>query len=221
MPEKIMAVVPAYNEERTIGAVVNDLIRHSIQVIVVDDGSDDNTYKRALASGAVTLRHIVNLGQGAALSTGIKRALLMGGDIIVTFDADGQCRASDIDNLVSPILSEKADIVLGSRFLKENKIPFSRYLLLKLAILYTRFTTGLKLTDTHNGLRAFSRHVAEALSLTQPRMAHASEILKKIALNKWSFVEAPTTILYTPYSLSKGQSGWHGFKILFDLWFRK
>jgi glycosyltransferase involved in cell wall biosynthesis len=160
----------------------------------------------------------VNLGQGAALKTGIDFALAQGADVIVTFDTDGQHRDSDIPRLLNALVRNQADFALGSRFLSEPlNMPRMRRILLWGATLFTVATTGLRLTDTHNGLRAMTRRGAQALRLRQNRMAHASELLAEIARSRLRYVEVPVTIDYTTYSLAKGQRTGDFVMILLDL----
>jgi len=164
------------------------------------------------------LRHAVNLGQGAALQTGITFALAQGAEIVVTYDADGQHQASDIASLVQPILEDRADVVLGSRFLGQTvDMPALRRIMLRMGVWFTRWTTGLALTDTHNGLRALHRRAAAALRIRQNRMAHASEILHQIRQQGWRYCEVPVTIRYTAATLAKGQSSWNALRIVGEL----
>ncbi len=214
---KIFVVIPAYNEEKTLAKVISELKSSGYcNIVLVDDGSQDNTSLIGLKNSIYTLRHLVNLGQGAALRTGILFALSQGADIIITFDADGQHQVSDIPKLVKPILQAGVDVSLGSRFCKgavvEN-IPFSRRLFLKLGIIFTRIISGIKVTDTHNGLRALSRKAAQKINISLNGMAHASEILDEISKHKLSYVEVPVKIRYTEQSLKKGQSTLNAFKI--------
>jgi glycosyltransferase involved in cell wall biosynthesis len=219
---KIWIVIAAYNEARVIAAVIGELLRAGYQVVVVDDGSRDATAHVAAQAGAAVVKHPVNLGQGAGLQTGIEFALRDGADIIVTFDGDGQHRTSDIPRLVNALCAERADFVLGSRFLGGvvNQPP-SRRLMLHAATWFTRLTTGLGITDTHNGLRAMTRRGASRVCLRQNRMAHASEILHQIAESGLKYVEAPVTIEYSAYSLSKGQTLGDSLTILTDLLARR
>lgn len=215
---KISVVIPAYNEEKMIAQVVSELKNKISEVIVVDDGSSDLTAKLAKQAGAIVLTHFINRGQGAAIQTGINFALNSGADIIVTFDADGQHQVAEIEKLVRPLFLGEAEVVLGSRFLnKENKIPFSRKLILKLATWFTRLYTGLPITDVHNGFRAFSRQAAELIEIKQDGMAHASEIIEQIKKHQLNFKEVPVTIKYTDYSLQKGQKISNSFRIIWDL----
>jgi glycosyltransferase involved in cell wall biosynthesis len=218
-PDKcVWVVIAAYNEARVIAPVIADVRRHGFSIILVDDASADATSAVAERTGAVVVRHPVNLGQGAALQTGIEFALHNGADIIVTFDGDGQHRAADIAGLVDALARADADYALGSRFLGGTiNLPPARRHLLKAATWFTRITSGLSLTDTHNGLRAMTRRGASAIRLRHNRMAHASEILSQIAASGLKYVEVPVTIEYSAYSLAKGQKLGDALSILVDL----
>jgi len=215
-------VIPSYNEEHAIGGVVLELTASWPHVVVIDDGSTDATGAVAGRSGAIVLTHIVNRGQGAALQTGIDFALDRGARVIVTFDSDGQHRAEDVAALVQPIEEGRADAVLGSRFLGSTEsMPRRRGLLLRAAVLFTRLTSGARVTDTHNGLRAFSAVAARKIHIQLDRMAHASEIVDQIAARGIRFVEVPVHVRYSDYSRRKGQSSLGAFRVLFDyLWSR-
>jgi len=214
----IWLIIPAYNEAAVIGRVVADLVKHGYNVAVIDDGSIDETGRRAGAAGAIVVSHPINLGQGAALQTGIQFALRQGADTIVTFDADGQHRTADIDGLIEALTANNADFALGSRFLGGTvAMPLSRRLLLMAATRFTRLTTGLNVSDAHNGLRAMTRRGASRIRLRQNRMAHASELLDEIARSGLRYVEVPVTIEYSRYSLAKGQHLADSLRILVDL----
>ena len=218
----VWVVIAAYNEARMIGHVVGEVARRGYHVVVVDDGSTDQTAERAAAEADMVVRHPINLGQGAALQTGIDYALQQGAEFVVTFDADGQHRAADIEGLVAALGEAQADFALGSRFLGRTvALPPARRLLLRVATVFTQLTTGLRLTDTHNGLRAMTRRGAAAIRLRQNRMAHASEILAQIAASGLPYVEVPVRIEYTAYSLAKGQRLGDALAILFDLFARR
>jgi len=203
---KVYIVIAAYNEKDSIARVIDDLHKHGYKnIIVVDDGSKDNTTQIAERKKVMVLQHILNRGQGAALKTGIDYAVQQGADIIITFDADGQHQAKEIKNLIKPVTSGKAEVALGSRFLKDDSnIPFMRKLLLKGSVLIQRFFYGINLTDAHNGFRALSRKAAQKIEITADRMAHASQIIDEISKKKIRYTEVPVTILYTQYSLKKG-----------------
>jgi glycosyltransferase involved in cell wall biosynthesis len=220
--DAVWIVCPAFNEARTIAAVLTGLTAHGYRVVVVDDGSRDNTREIAERLAAAVVSHPMNLGQGAALATGVAFASARGAEYIVTFDSDGQHRVSDIARLIDALKKSGADYALGSRFLSDGqRTPPLRRLLLYAATVFTALTTGLRLTDTHNGLRALTRRGAAALDLRQDRMAHASEILSEIARSRLPYVEVPVTIDYTEYSLAKGQRAGDAIMILLDLFARK
>lgn len=231
--EPIFVVIPAFNEAMGVGPVVMELHERYKNVILVDDGSTDATMENAQQAGAVVLRHMVNRGQGAALQTGITYALSRGANCIVTFDADGQHRVEDIERLVEPIRRGECDVVLGSRFLdvpadscgegaltqtllteKSEAMPTGRRFMLRAAVLFTRVVNRMNLTDTHNGLRAFSRRAAEQIDLHLDRMAHASELLDQIRESGLPYCEVPVRVRYTDYSLAKGQSARGAFRIV-------
>lgn len=212
-----VAVVAAYNEAKTIGRVVKELLSVVDKVIVVDDGSADETSKIAKAGGATVLRHVINRGQGAAQQTGNEYALQVGANVIVHFDADGQHDVADISKFVEPLKHGEVEMVLGSRFLGSANLPLTRKIILKLGLLFVWFYSGLRLTDSQNGFRAFSRSAAEKIIITQDGMAHASEILDEIAEQKIKFKEVPVTIHYTAETLAKGQSSLNSINIVVRL----
>jgi polyprenyl-phospho-N-acetylgalactosaminyl synthase len=165
------------------------------------------------------LRHKINLGQGAALQTGIDFALKYNPSYIVTFDADGQHSADDIDKLLEPLQNNEADITLGSRFLKPglHNAATGRKWLIRAARWINYLFSGLFLTDAHNGLRAMTAKAAREFDIRENRMAHATEILLFIRRKKLRYKEVPVTISYTDYSRKKGQSGFNSIRIFFDL----
>ena len=217
----VWVVIPAYNEGGAISDTLSELAGLPYRVVVIDDGSLDDTWERARDAGVVVLRHACNLGQGAALQTGITYALRQRNTgYVVTFDADGQHDAADIARMLAPLLRGECDVTLASRFAPggvANDIPAGRKLVLRLAVLLARATTGLPLTDTHNGLRAFTAAAARQISLSQNGMAHASEILSQIGSRRLRFREVPATVRYTAYSRAKGQSLSNGLNILWDI----
>jgi glycosyltransferase involved in cell wall biosynthesis len=219
---RLWIVIPAYNEESTIVNVVRSLhLSGCVNVCVVDDGSRDRTAYLARQAGAHVLRHVINLGQGAALQTGISYALENGAEYLCTFDADGQHSAESVMDLMDALLQANADVALGSRFKGTSiAIPRLRRLLLKSALLFTKLHTHLSITDTHNGLRLLTKRAAQEITIEQSAMAHASEILQKIYLLKLAYVEVGVNVTYTDYSKGKGQSGFDSVKILLDLLYR-
>lgn len=218
--KKVVAIVPAFNEEETIGGVIDDLLKHGVTPIIINDGSKDRTKKIAQAKKVRVISHVINRGQGAALATGFAYAKKISPDCVVTFDSDGQVKAHDLEVLCDPILNKDFDVALGSRYLKKNDIPKIKNVFLKLALLYTRITTNLVITDTHNGLRALNMRALHAITLRQSGMAHASEILEEISEKDLKYCEVPVTIIYSEYSKAKGQRLSNSINILMDLWFK-
>lgn len=215
---KILVLIPAYNEELTIKSVIKEVKATGFDVLVVDDGSHDKTVEVLQNSGAVVLVHKINRGQGAAIKTGIEYAKINNYEIVVFFDADGQMKATEIKNIITPLIQENFEVVLGSRFLGQAKnIPLAKLITLKLALLFTKITTGLRLTDTHNGFQAWKISALNKINLVQDRQAYASELLQEISENKIKYKEIPVTISYTEYSKSKGQSIFNAFNIIWDL----
>ena len=214
-------VIPAFEEAQVLGPVVSRLRSLGWRVVVVDDGSSDATASAAEAAGAAVVRHAINAGQGAALRTGFAYALRdPAARFIVTFDADGQHDPDDVHRLVEPLAANVTSVTLGSRFLDaagHRDMPASRKVLLRLATRLSRWSTGLELTDTHNGLRGFRRDALEQLLLVQDRMAHASEIQTEVARLHLPYQEVPVRVVYTAYSLSKGQRLVDAVSILWDL----
>jgi len=220
---KIFIVIAAYNEGKSISKVVLGLRRAGYEnIVVVDDGSRDDTFDSAIRSGAIALRHVINRGQGAALKTGMEYALRNGADIIVHFDADGQHRVEDLDAMINPVKSGKVDITLGSRFLRPVKMPFFRRLTLKIAVLVVWFFYGARMTDAHNGFRVMNRKAAESIEITSDRMEHASQIVEEVRKKNLRFKEIPVTIVYTDYSMQHGHGGiLQAFKVFFKMMFRR
>lgn len=211
---KVVAVIPAYNEAKTIREVVRAVKEEVDEVVVVDDASTDQTADLAKSAGAKVLTHLVNRDQGAALQTGTDYALLKGADIIVHFDADGQHRVEDIKKLIEPLLRGEAEVVLGSRFMGEvSNIPPLRKIILFLGKLFNRLFLGVKLTDPQSGLRVLSSQAATKIEITEDHMAHCSEILWQIRKKGLRVKEMPVVVNYTKYSKQKGQSNLNAIKI--------
>ena len=216
----VWVVIPAFNEAKVIGKVLRDLVSRKYNVVVIDDFSSDDTARVSYQNGAHVLKHIVNLGQGAALQTGITFALSRGAEYVVTFDGDGQHSTDEIARLLAPLQGKECDITLGSRFLPgaaAEGIPPLRRVMLSVATMLSRLTTGLALTDTHNGFRAMNRAAASIICLTQNRMAHASEFLSQVATHNLRYREVPVTISYNEYTLAKGQRISNSFNVVWEL----
>jgi glycosyltransferase involved in cell wall biosynthesis len=212
---KVFCVIPAWNEGKNLPAVLEQVKPLVYETVVVDDGSTDETYKLAEASGVTALRHIINRGQGAALRTGTEYALEAGADVIVHFDADGQFLAEEIAEVVAPIIRGEAEMVFGSRFLdKRSAIPgFKKAVILPLARLVNRVFLNVRTTDPQSGFRAFSRRAAASVKWHQDDMAHCSEIIYAASRSGLTIKEVPMTVVYHKF----GSGFTRGFRILKDL----
>ena len=220
---KTAVIIPVFNEEAVVKGVVNNVLKHYSTVVCIDDGSTDGSIAEIEKTKAYIIKHPINMGQGAALQTGIEFALSLPDiEYLATYDSDGQHRIEDMKTMVQAIEGGEYDVVLGSRFLGTTTgAGFLRALVLKAAVRFSNVVSGLKLTDAHNGLRVLSRDFASELQITLPDMAHASEILEIIAQTKAKFTEIPVTIDYTEYSKAKGQSLLNAINISFDILLRK
>lgn len=214
-------VIPCYNE----GPVIGDVIRHARQtfpnIVAVNDGSHDHSAAAIHAAGAHLVNHPVNLGQGAAIQTGVEYARSQpGAQVFVTFDADGQHQVKDVVAMIQRLRTEPVDIVVGTRFgrprTKDDQVPMIKRIVLKTVVLLSCRTRKLGLSDAHNGLRVFNKRVADELNLRMNGMSHASEFVKLMDQHSWRVTEQPVDILYTDYSMSKGQSLFNGVNILAD-----
>ncbi len=215
-------VVPLFNEATVIADVVTQARQTFPKMVCVDDGSTDGSADLARAAGAAVVRHPINLGQGAALQTGFEYVL---GDpamrYAVTFDSDGQHQVSDAVAMVETLRAGEVDVVFGSRFLDARTQPGRlKKIVLRVATAVSNLTTGARLTDAHNGLRAFNRAALEVVQIRQNRMAHASEIVSRVSSAGLRYTESPVHVLYTDYSRSKGQSIWNSVNILTELLYR-
>jgi len=215
---KVIAIIPAFNEERTIEAVISKLKQYVDDVIVIDDGSRDQTSQVALQNGAKVYCHVINRGLGGALGTGLKAALLNGADVIVTLDADEQHDPAEIPKLIKPIIEGEVDAVIGSRFLIRQPMPLFRRMGIPFFNFITFLLFGIKSTDSQSGMRAFSKKAAQNLEIYARGVLEASpEILRQIKIHKLKLKEVPIKSIYTPYSLSKGQRFSPGLKALIKL----
>jgi glycosyltransferase involved in cell wall biosynthesis len=212
-------IIPCYNEAEVVQSVVREVREHFVNVVCVDDGSSDASATEILAGGARLVRHPINLGAGAAYQTGIDFALRdPGAEFFVTFDADGQHRVEDAVAMVDYLRGTDVQVLIGSRFLGQAYgMKTSRKLLLKAATVFERATSGIQLTDAHQGLRVFRRPFATALKMRSHDMAWASEFLTRIAETGASFEEFPVTVHYTEYSRGKGQRSINSVNIGVDI----
>jgi len=214
-------IIPCFNE----GTVIGDVIRHAREtfpnIVAVNDGSADNSAKEIHKAGAHLVNHPVNLGQGAAIQTGVEYARSQpGAQYFVTFDADGQHQVKDVVAMLDRLRNEDVDIIVGTRFgrprAEDDQVPWIKRLVLKTVVLLSPRTRKLGLTDAHNGLRVFNKKVADELNIRMNGMSHASEFVTQMDERGWRVSEQPVDILYTEYSMSKGQSLINGVNILAD-----
>ena len=212
-------VVPLYNEATVIGQVIDDAKGTFANIVCVDDGSSDGSAAIARKHGARVIEHPFNLGQGAALQTGMEFVRRQtNARYIVTFDADGQHSVADAAAMVDRARADDLAIIFGSRFLDDaTQVGWSKKLVLKTAAAVTKQRTGLDLTDAHNGLRLLRRDALQQVVLRQDGMAHASEIVSQLAGTGLPWAEMPVHIAYTDYSKAKGQSLLNSVNILVDL----
>ncbi|WP_267615482.1 glycosyltransferase family 2 protein [Gordonia bronchialis] len=217
--DDVWLVIPVYNEAQ----VIRDVVTHARQtfpnIVCVDDGSSDDSAAEIRAAGVHLVRHPVNLGQGAAIQTGVEYARAQpGARFFVTFDADGQHQVDDVSAMIARLRTEPVDIIVGTRFAegRSESVPPLRRIALRTIVFLSPRTRRLGLTDAHNGLRAFNKTVADQLDLLMSGMSHASEFVALIDHHHWRVAEQPVTILYTEYSRAKGQSLINGVNIVAD-----
>ncbi len=219
---KVFCVIPAYYEEKNIAKVIQKVLDYVDFLVVIDDGSKDQTYNEAIkikSEKLKVLRHPINLGQGASLQTGNEYAIQQGADIIIHFDADGQFLAEEIKKVVNPIIEENADIVFGSRFLEiKSDIPrFKKNIIMPMAKVFNYVFFGIKTSDPQSGFRAMKTEIAKKIKIENNRMAHCTEILAKAHKHKLKIKEVSITVLYEEF----GQKFSGGLKIIKDLIFKK
>ncbi len=203
-PNNIYIILPAYNEEKVIKEVITDIQKQGYSnIIVVNDGSSDNTYQEAKSTGIITLSHPINRGKGAATQTGIDAAKLLNADIIVTMDSDGQHNPKDIKKLIQPILNDKADVVIGSRMLNTKGMPKSRIIMNKIANIVTYIFFGIMVSDSQSGFRAYNRKAYTSVYTYMDRYEFESEMLGQIKNAKLRIKEVPIKVIYTDYSKNK------------------
>ena len=195
---KIIVGIPAFNEEKNIATIITKLADITDTIIVCNDGSSDLTLDIAKKMGVFVINHEKNLGYGAAIRSIFLKAKEMNGDVLVTFDADGQHRIEDIENVIKPIIDQKADLVIGSRFLDESEkeIPEYRKVGIKVITKITNSSIKEQLTDSQSGFRAYSKKVIAELNPSELGMGISTEILIKASSKKFRITEVPIKILY-------------------------
>ena len=206
MLTNVFIVIPAYNEATVISGVITELRRSGYDnIIVVDDGSDDSTCQEARNSGVTALRHKINRGKGAAVKTGVAAANLLGADVVVTMDGDGQHCPDDIATLIQPIQDDKVDVVLGTRLLDQTGMPRLKIIANKVGNYITWLFYGIKVSDSQSGFRAYSKYAVSKIDTKADKYEYDSKVIREINNNRLSFVEVPIKVLYTDYSKGKPQ----------------
>lgn len=214
---RILICIPAYNEAKSIGEIVKKAKLYATEVIVCDDGSDDDTYNVAKAAGAIVIRHPVNKGYGAAIKTLFYTARERNADVMVTLDSDGQHDPSQISRVTAPILDEGFDLVIGSRFLEDNdkkKVPAYRSLGIKTITRFAQLASYTNITDAQSGFRAYSKNALSKISLIEEGMAVSTEILMRAGEKNLTIKEVPITITYDVEDSSTHNPVSHGLGVL-------
>ena len=223
---KISIVIPVYNESTVVKGVIEELKlkRPNDNIIVINDGSSDNSINVLLSIPNIyVLSHEINLGQGAALQTGINMSRILDSKYVVTFDSDGQHSVDDIEKFYNEIESKKLDIVIGSRFLSgsSSNVSFFKKNFLKLSTLFTYLVSQIKLSDSHNGFRIINIEDNPLFEIKHNGMSHASEIVDLIKTLNMKYTEKSCTIIYTDYSMAKGQSIWNSVNIVLEIFVQR
>ncbi len=216
---KIFVIVPCYNESCIISNTIAALLQQGYKVIVVDDGSNNNCREHFSTMPVYYLQHVINLGQGAAIQTGIDFALQKGATYLVTFDADGQHDVKDIGRMIDKLEEEKLEFVFGSRFLEgaETNIDKTRRALLHISRFTNFFISGVLLSDSNNGLRVFTSAAAMQIRIKENRRTHSSDFIYQVAKKKIKFGEAPVNVTYSAYSRKKGIQNVEGISIFINM----
>lgn len=226
MKKKICIIIPAYNEAKVIGGVIRDIVQqlktaekseYYFKVLVVDDGSSDDSAKIASDAGASVIQHVLNSGAGSATATGLRFALIHNYDIAATMDADGQHDIEDLLEGIAQIQKRNVDLLVGSRLI--NSAGMSRVKILgnRGLSLITEIVFGVRSTDSQSGLRIFSKKAISKLQWKSSGYEFCSEMLWRAKQQKLSFDEYPIRAIYTDYSKSKGQSNWNAINIVKNL----
>lgn len=226
--KSLCIILPAYNEAKEIGGVLDRLLDYKknnsqvrVEIVVVDDGSQDNTTKICKSRRITVLTHILNRGLGGALATGLEYAKRNGFDYALTMDSDGQHDVNDIPKSVDLLINDKADVIIGSRMHGQDGMPKDRMILNSLSNYFTYLLFGVWTSDSQSGFRAFNRRAMDHMTLRTQGMEVSSEIFAEINKYKLRLKEVPITVIYTEYSRSKGQTNLNSLNIIFKLLLRK
>lgn len=214
---KLVVVIPAFNEEQRIAKTIEAVRSYADAIIVVDDGSSDHTSLKAKEAGAIVIRHMINCGPGAATQTGLVYAKSLQPEYVATFDADGQHEASDLPAMLEFLISQKKDVVFGSRFLQSNRVPLVRRLANTAGNLLTYFLSGIYLSDSQSGFKIFSAKALDHITITANGFEFCSEIVREVAAENITYCEFPIKVYYSQETLAKGQNLSTGITTMFKL----
>ena len=214
---KIVIGIPAYNEEKNIAKILAEISKKGYSAIVCDDGSTDLTKMISEKMGATVISHSKNLGYGAGIRSIFQKTKEMNFDILVTFDADGQHRIEDIENVLKPIKEKNADIVLGSRFLKSDSknIPKYREIGIKAITKLTNASINEKITDSQSGFRAYNKKILDSINPSEYGMGVSTEILIKASKQEFKIFEVPIEVLYDGDTSTHNPVS-HGTSVIFS-----
>lgn len=214
---RLVVVIPAFNEEQRVAQTIAAVKPFAAAVVVVDDGSKDQTSMVAREAGAIVIRHLINCGPGAATQTGLVYAKSLDADYVATFDADGQHEANDIPLMLEFLIAQQKDVVFGSRFLKNNKVPWLRRLANMAGNFITFLLSGIYLTDSQSGFKIFSKKALDHISITANGFEFCSEIVREVGSEGILYCEYPIHVYYSPETLAKGQNLSTGITTMFKL----
>lgn len=214
---KLVVVIPAFNEEQRIAKTIEAVRPYADAIIVVDDGSSDNTSLKAKEAGAIVIRHMINCGPGAATQTGLVYAKSLQPEYVATFDADGQHEASDLPVMLEFLVDQKKEVVFGSRFLQSNRVPLVRRLANTAGNFLTYFLSGIYLSDSQSGFKIFSVKALDHITITANGFEFCSEIVREVAAENITFCEFPIKVYYSQETLAKGQNLSTGITTMFKL----
>jgi glycosyltransferase involved in cell wall biosynthesis len=222
--DKIFIIIPAHNEARVIQDVISEIKKARYEnIIVVDDGSKDKTFEIIKEIPGITaLRHKINRGKGAATKTGIEAAKMLGADVIVTMDGDGQHDPADISRLIDPIINKGYEVALGTRLKNAMGMPWYKVIQNKIANVITWYLFGLWVTDSQSGMRAYSKKALELINTRYDRYEYESEVIREIYIYKLRLKEVPIKVRYTEYSMGKvNKQGFaNGIKTLYKMFWK-
>ena len=219
MFDKVYILIPVFNEEKKIESVISDLSKYFVNIVAVNDGSTDSSRDILESLGVTVLNHSINLGQGAAISTGFKYIQhSRNAKAVLTFDADGQHCVEDAKAFAKEILSSDEEVIFGSRFIKNQaNIPFFKKIALSIVVLFTNRFSRIKLSDAHNGFKAIKKDSLKKIDITIDGYGFESQIIHQVSKKNMTYKELPTNTIYTSYSKNKGQKLINGLIILEDL----